>query len=245
MGHWDVDLVVERSHSRRRQPFGVHEAYPTRIVVPRPKREQVLHGRREATVVPVRLEQHFQNPVAAAATSLLLPDLRAWFSTRNTPVATPSATKMEEGAVSQRARTLDKMVPTNSVPHVTGSDLVKLVRSDWLVHYEPFINMTKHQLQVGFCVNTPSEDLRDAVCDGVTDRIASLIESGADVNFIDEDSGWALLLWAVKAHQVEALDLLLRHGANVNVGDSSGNTALHKAAYLGYGDCVSLLLQYG
>ncbi|ETV73111.1 hypothetical protein H257_11935 [Aphanomyces astaci] len=93
--------------------------------------------------------------------------------------------------------------------------------------------------------NTPSEDLRDAVCDGVTDRIASLIESGADVNFIDEDSGWALLLWAVKAHQVEALDLLLRHGANVNVGDSSGNTALHKAAYLGYGDCVSLLLQYG
>ncbi|RQM29585.1 hypothetical protein B5M09_012081 [Aphanomyces astaci] len=48
-----------------------------------------------------------------------------------------------------------------------------------------------------------------------------------------------------EAHQVDALELLLRHGANVNVGDSSGNTVLHKAAYLGYGDCVSLLLQYG
>ncbi|ETV93861.1 hypothetical protein H310_12211 [Aphanomyces invadans] len=93
--------------------------------------------------------------------------------------------------------------------------------------------------------NTPSEDLRDAVCDGATAQIVELIASGADVNFIDEDSGWALVLWAVKANQVAALDLLLRHGANVNVCDSSGNTALHKAAYLGYGKCVSLLLRHG
>ncbi|ETV65000.1 hypothetical protein H257_18204 [Aphanomyces astaci] len=69
--------------------------------------------------------------------------------------------------------------------------------------------------------NTPSEDLRDAVL-------------------------WVgFFAVGCEAHQVEALELLLRHGANVIVGDSSGNTALHKAAYLGYGDCVSLLLQYG
>ncbi|KAF0690819.1 Aste57867_17835 [Aphanomyces stellatus] len=93
--------------------------------------------------------------------------------------------------------------------------------------------------------NTPSEELRDAVCDGAVDRIGALVASGADVNFIDEESGWALVLWAVKANHAAVLERLLAHGANVHVGDPSGNTALHKAAYLGHADCVALLLQYG
>ncbi|OQS02039.1 HSF-type DNA-binding [Thraustotheca clavata] len=66
--------------------------------------------------------------------------------------------------------------------------------------------------------NTPSEKLRDAICEGHTDEISCLIDAGADVNFIDEESGWALVLWAVKINQPNALKLLLGHGANVNVG---------------------------
>ncbi|KAH9090146.1 hypothetical protein Ae201684P_014897 [Aphanomyces euteiches] len=89
---------------------------------------------------------------------------------------------------------------------------------------------------------TPSEELREAICDGAVDKIESLIHNGANVDFIDDESDWALVLWAVKANQVQALDLLLRHGANVHVADPSGNTALHKAAYLGHGECAKLLL---
>ncbi|OQR82989.1 hypothetical protein ACHHYP_15210 [Achlya hypogyna] len=93
--------------------------------------------------------------------------------------------------------------------------------------------------------NTPSEELRDAICDGHVERLESLLADGADPNYVDEESGWALLLWAVKTNSPAALAILLAHGANVNVGDSTGNTGLHKAAYLGHAECVKLLLSHG
>ncbi|GLD94007.1 hypothetical protein PINS_up002618 [Pythium insidiosum] len=88
--------------------------------------------------------------------------------------------------------------------------------------------------------------LRDAICDGDLELVRRLVdEHGASVNHIDADDGWPLLLWAVKAHQPEILELLLARGANVHMGDGSGNTALHKAAYLGHADCVEILLRHG
>jgi ankyrin repeat protein len=66
--------------------------------------------------------------------------------------------------------------------------------------------------------STPSEELHDAVCSGNIGAIEGLIKQGADVNYVDEGSGWALLLWAVKTNHAAILDLLLKHGANVDAG---------------------------
>lgn len=90
------------------------------------------------------------------------------------------------------------------------------------------------------------ETLRDAICDGDLDAVQRLVEDdGASVNYVDVDDGWPLLLWAVKAHQPECLEFLLTKGANLHIGDGSGNTALHKAAYLGHEDCVRILMKHG
>ncbi|EQC41560.1 hypothetical protein SDRG_01521 [Saprolegnia diclina VS20] len=93
--------------------------------------------------------------------------------------------------------------------------------------------------------NTPSEELRDAICDTRGGDLDALLAQGADANYVDEESGWALLLWAVKTNQPAAVATLLAHGANVNAADPSGNTALHKAAYLGHAECATLLLARG
>ncbi|KAJ0396917.1 hypothetical protein P43SY_000976 [Pythium insidiosum] len=88
--------------------------------------------------------------------------------------------------------------------------------------------------------------LRDAICDGDLELVRRLVdEQGASVNHIDADDGWPVVLWAVKSHRPEILEFLLERGANVHIGDAAGNTALHKAAYLGHGDCVEILLRHG
>lgn len=88
--------------------------------------------------------------------------------------------------------------------------------------------------------------LRDAIYEKNMDVVMKLVEEeGVSVNYIDADDGWPLLLWAVKVHNVECLKYLLSKGANVHIGDMQGNTALHKAAYLGHIDCIHILLEYG
>ena len=39
--------------------------------------------------------------------------------------------------------------------------------------------------------------------------------------------------------------LLIKHNANLNTPDSSGNTALHHAAAYGWIECALMLIQYG
>lgn len=90
------------------------------------------------------------------------------------------------------------------------------------------------------------EALRDAVCDGDLELTRQLVEEqNASVDHVDVDDGWPLVLWAVKSHQTDCLEFLLSKGANTHLGDGFGNTALHKAAYLGHEDCVKLLIQHG
>jgi|UniRef100_K3XAA5 ankyrin repeat protein len=91
-----------------------------------------------------------------------------------------------------------------------------------------------------------SETLRDAICDGDMVSVHRLVEvEGASVDYVSIDDGWPLLLWAIKANQPECLEFLLAKGANFHIGDSSGNTALHKAAYLGHELLVRILIKHG
>ena len=58
-----------------------------------------------------------------------------------------------------------------------------------------------------------------------------LITAGADVNFIDEDAEYGhrstALFPALHKNEFRSLDLLIKSGADVNIRDVEGNTALH------------------
>ncbi|KAH7616281.1 putative serine/threonine-protein kinase drkA [Nannochloris sp. 'desiccata'] len=53
------------------------------------------------------------------------------------------------------------------------------------------------------------------------------------------------LLEAVRVNNIGKVERLVRNGANVNVADNEGHTALMEAAKEGYVDCVKLLLKHG
>ena len=58
-------------------------------------------------------------------------------------------------------------------------------------------------------------------------------------------SGRTLLMGAARCGQERVVELLLRHGAKVNLQDSDGDSALMYAAVNGHERVVDLLLQHG
>jgi len=70
------------------------------------------------------------------------------------------------------------------------------------------------------------------------------IENGANVNAADNQGVTALML-AVQNNDLVIAARLLDAGANINTVDANGDPAINWAAYYGYGDFVSLLLQRG
>jgi hypothetical protein len=57
--------------------------------------------------------------------------------------------------------------------------------------------------------------------------------------------GWTPLMKAADNGLVDCLEVLLKHGADVNVVDNDGNTALIVAADNGHLDCIEALLKHG
>ena len=53
------------------------------------------------------------------------------------------------------------------------------------------------------------------------------------------------LIMAVRNGNVDVAALLIKHNADIDLPDSSGNTALHHAAAYGWLECVEVLLRYG
>jgi ankyrin repeat protein len=100
------------------------------------------------------------------------------------------------------------------------------------------------------------------------DQVLRLIESGADVNAIDNE-GKVPLMTAAQFGYVDCLEVLLKHGANVDASkvageptyedlayphvshqlrknsDAVGDTTLIRVARSGNADCLKLLLAYG
>ena len=76
---------------------------------------------------------------------------------------------------------------------------------------------------------------------GRLDIARQLIESGADVNWTNEN-GSTCLLYAASRDRIPLADLLLSSGADVNRRDKQGATALHRAASRGHVEMVQLLL---
>jgi ankyrin repeat protein len=86
----------------------------------------------------------------------------------------------------------------------------------------------------------PDSSWFEAARTGETDRLLSLISSGADPNALDADGRTALILAAMHG-KVETVKLLMTKGANVNVRDSKGETAASYAKKIGYTNVVAIL----
>src|SRR5690349_2457974 len=85
------------------------------------------------------------------------------------------------------------------------------------------------------------EDLSDLIRSGDVKGATAAIRAGADVNARQND-GTTPLLWAVYNVDHELVQELLARGANPNVRNSLGATALDEAANLADEQLVRLLL---
>jgi len=75
--------------------------------------------------------------------------------------------------------------------------------------------------------------------------ISLLLESGADVNAVDNNGSSALMHSAQNCDDGGVPALLLRYGAKVNLLDQDGDTALHVASFYGNEHLVHMLVAFG
>ena len=85
-------------------------------------------------------------------------------------------------------------------------------------------------------------DIFDASREGDVERIEELVKSGTSVD--SRGAGYlnfTPLICAAFNNQQEAAKFLYENGCNLNLQDSGGNTAVHRAAGRGHGAMVKLL----
>ena len=80
---------------------------------------------------------------------------------------------------------------------------------------------------------------------GNTKAIERHLAEGADVNAKDGKFGVTLLSWAALGRQIDAVELLILKGADINARNNDGNTPLHTAAFLGENEIAQLLVKNG
>lgn len=90
-----------------------------------------------------------------------------------------------------------------------------------------------------------NEALQAAAWDGDLPRVQEALRRGADVNVRDDDLGHTPLMYAAEKRNVGIAQVLLAHGASVNVIDYSDNSVLPLAAAYGSESVVALLLKNG
>ena len=73
--------------------------------------------------------------------------------------------------------------------------------------------------------------------------IEQYLSNGISVDAVDPEQGGTPLMWAAVKGQTEAIQLLIRRGADVNSLSQDGGTALHAAAFLGHEGAVDVLVQ--
>jgi len=72
-----------------------------------------------------------------------------------------------------------------------------------------------------------------------------LLSAGASVNVEVGLTGYSPLYSAINAGHLDAVELLIKHGADINFRNPVGGTPLHDAAYLGRPKIAELLIRHG
>jgi len=91
---------------------------------------------------------------------------------------------------------------------------------------------------------TGATTLFTAVEGGDRDRVAALLESGADPN-LRNDRSVPVIIAAAAAGHAAVVELLLSRGAAVDLATDDDDTALMYAATLGQAEIVKILLAHG
>jgi ankyrin repeat protein len=90
------------------------------------------------------------------------------------------------------------------------------------------------------------ENLHQASRNGHTECITTLLSNhGANINEKDHHHGLSPLYMALAYGMVDAVQLLLDYGADVNVKDRYGWTPLHDAVSIRDYECIRILLDSG
>ena len=89
-----------------------------------------------------------------------------------------------------------------------------------------------------------SDQLIDAVKQGDTGIVRSLLEQRVDVDAVQPDGATALM-WAAHRNDLDAVELLIRAGANVKAANDYGATPLWLACTHGSASLVEMLLKAG
>ena len=84
----------------------------------------------------------------------------------------------------------------------------------------------------------------DAIFDGNLENVKSLIDTGANIEAIDNDGKTALMLASLRGH-TEIAKLLVSKGAGVNIKDPAGDSALLRASLNGNTELVEFLIANG
>jgi len=83
-----------------------------------------------------------------------------------------------------------------------------------------------------------------AVKQGNSDMVQILLESGAEVDIVETDSGCTSLHYAASLGHVDLCESLVRYGANPDAQTARLETPLHLAVSRGHPEVVALLLKY-
>ncbi|XP_077977693.1 ankyrin repeat domain-containing protein 16-like [Glandiceps talaboti] len=134
--------------------------------------------------------------------------------------------------------TVDDMDSCGTTP------LMDAIRADHTQVAELLI--TKHKADYQKCDVLGRQPIHLASQSGAVESIDLLIKYyGVSVDAMTTKTGLTPLHLAAKEGQNSAIQGLLSYGANVNLTDFKGRTALHMAAGGQHTDCVSVLLQSG
>lgn len=87
--------------------------------------------------------------------------------------------------------------------------------------------------------------LIEAVKKGAMEQVQQLLEGGADVNFQEEEGGWAALHNAVQNYREGLVELLLHHGADPCLRKRNGATPFIVAGIMGNVKLLQLFLSKG
>lgn len=92
-------------------------------------------------------------------------------------------------------------------------------------------------------VNDLNKKLFEMIVEGNTEKVQQIIDTGIDVNAVDED-GVTFLMTAVFLRRADIVNLLLQAGADPAISDALGETAMDIARKKGYEEILEQLYNF-